>query len=140
MSFMHKKRLFLLIFILSGISMAAGLILYALSKNIDLFYSPTQLAEATLAPQKSIRVGGMVVKNSVHKGDDLKVTFTLTDFQHEVQVHYRGILPDLFREGQGVVALGKLNPNGEFDASQILAKHDEKYMPPEVAGTLKLKT
>jgi cytochrome c-type biogenesis protein CcmE len=140
MSSLHKKRLFVVVFMIGGLGLAAGLILFALSKNIDLFYSPSQLAETTLPYQKSIRVGGMVVKDSVKRDQDLNVTFTLTDFEREVIVHYQGMLPDLFREGQGVVALGKVNMNGEFYATQILAKHDEKYMPPEVAGTLKAKT
>lgn len=140
MSPVQKKRLFVVGFIFGGVALAASLILIALSKNINLFYSPTQLAESVIPHHKVIRVGGMVVKNSVKRASDLNVTFTITDFEREVIVHFNGILPDLFREGQGIVALGKVDEKGEFYASQVLAKHDEKYMPPEVAGTLKLKT
>lgn len=140
MSPLQKKRLFIVSFILGGVTLAAALTLFALSKNINLFYSPTELANASVSQHKVIRVGGMVVKNSVKRGADLNVSFTITDYQREIVVHYEGILPDLFREGQGIVALGKVNEKGEFCASQVLAKHDEKYMPPEVAGTLKLKT
>lgn len=140
MSPVQKKRLFFIGFILGGLALATTLILIALSKNINLFYSPAQLAESSIPPHKTIRVGGMVVKNSVKRAPDLNVAFTITDFQREMIVYYNGILPDLFREGQGIVALGKIDEKGEFHASQVLAKHDEKYMPPEVAGTLKLKT
>lgn len=140
MSPLQKKRLFVVSFILGGVILAAALILIALSKNINLFYSPTELSQVTVSQHKVIRVGGMVVKNSVKRASDLNVSFTITDFQREIVVHYDGILPDLFREGQGIVALGKIDEKGEFHASQVLAKHDEKYMPPEVAGTLKLKT
>lgn len=140
MSPAQKKRLFVTGFIVGGVTLAATLILIALSKNINLFYSPAQLAESSVSPHKIIRVGGMVVKNSVKRDPELHVTFTITDFQREMVVYYHGILPDLFREGQGIVALGKINEKGEFHASQVLAKHDEKYMPPEVAGTLKLRT
>ena len=137
MSSLHHKRLFLVCFVVGGLTLALGLILYALSKNIDLFYTPTEIKEQAALPHKTIRVGGMVVNNSVKRGNDLGVDFTVTDFQNELVIHFKGILPDLFREGQGVVALGKISETGEFYADQVLAKHDENYMPPEVASSLK---
>lgn len=140
MSPVQKKRLVVVSFVIGGLSLAMGLILFALSKNIDLFYTPTQVKEQNVVRNKTIRVGGMVVKESVKRHQDLRVQFTVTDFENEMVINYKGILPDLFREGQGIVALGQLNEGGVFNASQVLAKHDEKYMPPEVAATLKLKT
>lgn len=140
MSPVQKKRIFVVSFVVAGLSLATGLILFALSKNIDLFYTPTQVKAESIPLHKTIRVGGMVVKNSVKHQNDLRIEFTVTDFEHELVIHYKGILPDLFREGQGVVALGQIDEAGSFNASQILAKHDEKYMPPEVAATMKLKT
>src|SRR5690242_9004390 len=136
MSFIHKKRLVVVISLVVGISLASGLVLYALKQNINLFYSPSQLENENISDQKNIRIGGMVVKNSVVRHKDMKVEFVITDFHSQVKIHYKGILPDLFKEGQGVVAQGKLGKNGEFTANQILVKHDEKYMPPEVAATL----
>lgn len=140
MSPVQKKRIFVVSFVVTGLSLAAGSILFALSKNIDLFYTPTQVKVESIPPHKTIRVGGMVVKNSVKHQNDLRIEFTVTDFEHELIIHYKGILPDLFREEQGIVALGQIDEAGAFNASQILAKHDEKYMPPEVATTMKLKT
>jgi len=137
MALIHQKRLVAVIFVVAGLGMAIGLILYALSNNINLFYTPTQLSEEKKLPHV-IRIGGMVVKNSVHRKEDLSVDFLMTDFNKTIKVNYKGILPDLFKEGQGVVALGKLETSGSFEASQILAKHDEKYMPPEVKATLKV--
>lgn len=137
MSMLHQKRIVLISVLFIGLALATGLILFALSKNIDLFYTPTQVAHQESPRQQSFRVGGMVVKNSVKRNNDLRVQFTVTDFEHNVDIHYQGILPDLFREGQGVVAQGKLDANGVFQATQILAKHDENYMPPEVAPMLK---
>ncbi len=138
MSPTQKKRLIVVISLVGGISIAVTLILYALSHNINLFYTPTQLAQSTVPETKTIRVGGMVVKNSIVRGNNLEVGFVITDFNQALQIKYTGILPDLFKEGQGVVALGRLE-NGSFNASQILAKHDEKYMPPEIASMLKVK-
>ncbi|MGE3319291.1 MAG: cytochrome c maturation protein CcmE [Candidatus Berkiella sp.] len=134
MSLMHQKRIVLVVMLVVGLSVGVGLVLYALSQNINLFYTPTQLAEQSIAPHKMIRVGGMVLKGSVKRSDALNVVFTITDFSHETKIHYAGIMPDLFKEGQGVVALGKVASNGEFIAEQILAKHDENYMPPEIAN------
>ncbi len=116
-----------------GLSLCLGLILYALSQNINLFYTPTEIASDMAPMDKTIRVGGMVVDGSFTRGDKLNVEFTLTDFENTLVVQYNGILPDLFREGQGIVAQGVLNANGHFEAKQVLAKHDENYMPPEIA-------
>lgn len=138
MSSVHKKRLMIVGSLIIGLSLALGLILYALSQNINLFYSPSQLRTARISSGKIIRVGGMVVKNSVVRKNDLSVEFMVSDFQQQIKIHYQGILPDLFKEGQGIVALGKLDKDGEFQANQVLAKHDEKYMPPEVAASLKM--
>ncbi len=103
--------------------------MYALRQNIDLFYSPTELHAANILPQQQIRRGGMVRHDSIQHTNNLKVTFVVTDFKDDVIVHYTGILPDLFKEGQGVVASGSLNADNIFVADQILAKHDQNYMP-----------
>lgn len=140
MSLLHQKRIVLVVMIVVGLCAGVGLVLYALSKNINLFYTPTQLVNESISPQKTIRVGGMVQKGSVKHHDALAVEFTITDFKHQTTIRYKGIMPDLFKEGQGVVALGKLSPNGEFVAEQVLAKHDENYMPPEIANLKSEKT
>ncbi|MCS5711397.1 cytochrome c maturation protein CcmE [Candidatus Berkiella aquae] len=137
MSLVHQKRIVLVLTIVIGLSVGIGLVLYALSQNIHLFYTPSQLATDNVSPQKKIRVGGMVIVGSVKHRDDLAVEFTITDFKQETKIRYRGIMPDLFKEGQGIVALGKLSTNGEFVAEQVLAKHDENYMPPEIADLKK---
>lgn len=138
MNAIRKKRLITIAVILFILSAALGLVMYALQQNINLFYSPTQIASGEAPVNTTIRAGGMVVVGSVHRNSDtLDVTFDVTDFKHNVRIQYRGILPDLFREGQGIVAQGKLMNNGIFRASQVLAKHDEKYMPPEVSDALK---
>lgn len=137
MSVMHQKRIVLVLTLVVGLSLGVGLVLYALSQNINLFYTPTQLATEQISPNKTIRVGGMVVKGSVKRLDALAVEFTVTDFKHETKVRYQGIMPDLFKEGQGAVALGKIGSHGEFVAEQVLAKHDENYMPPEIANLTK---
>lgn len=138
MNHIHKKRLAFIATLIVGISVALSLVLVALRQNINLFYTPTQVVRGE-APQKHLfRVGGLVRKGSVVRaGNDLNVRFVLTDTANDVIVSYQGILPDLFREGQGVVAQGNLNGNGVFVASEVLAKHDEKYMPPQVAQALK---
>lgn len=138
MTLAQQKRCILVLSLVIGIGSAVALILYALSQNINLFYTPTQIVEEKVIVSKNIRVGGMVVKNSLIRRDDLAVEFLIQDFKNQIKIYYEGILPDLFREGQGIVALGKLTPEGQFRASQVLAKHDEKYMPPEVATALKL--
>jgi cytochrome c-type biogenesis protein CcmE len=122
--------------VLVGVVVAVTLAARAFQENLLYFFSPTQVA-AGEAPHRVFRVGGMVVKNSVQREPgSLTVHFVLSDFAHEVPVQYTGVLPDLFREGQGIVARGRLDSSGTFVAEEVLAKHDEKYMPPEVADAL----
>ncbi len=120
-----------------GCTIATGLALLALRENINLFFSPSQIVEGTAPSNTTIRLGGMVVAGSVQRGDNLGVTFVLTDLAEQVTVTYEGILPDLFREGQGIVTQGKLDSTGRFVAEQVLAKHNETYMPPEVNDALR---
>ncbi len=133
----RKKRLILVGLILGGVALSAALALTALNQNINLFYSPSQVA-AAVAPKNTVfRLGGMVVDGSVQRNsENLAVQFDLTDTAETVTVRYSGILPDLFREGQGIVALGRLSGT-LFVADQVLAKHDETYMSPEVSEALK---
>lgn len=133
----RKQRLVLVLFLVFGVAIAVGLALYALNQNINLFYSPTQIAEGEAPVGTRIRAGGMVVEGSVIRDtESLKVRFDMTDYAKNVTVEYTGILPDLFREGQGIVAQGQLDSQGIFQAVEVLAKHDENYMPPEVAEAL----
>lgn len=133
----RKKRLFVIMIILVLLGTAMSLVMYALQQNINLFYSPSQIALGEAPHNANIRAGGMVVEGSVARHPEtLAVSFEVTDFQHKVRIEFSGILPDLFREGQGIVAQGKLNGDGVFEATQVLAKHDEKYMPPEVTEAL----
>ena len=131
-----RKRLWLLVGSLAVLGVAATLVLTALNDNIVFFYSPTQVAEKKPGPERRFRLGGLVEPGSIKK-DGPEVRFTVTDLQKTVPVVYRGLLPDLFREGQGVIAEGTLGPDGVFLARDVLAKHDENYMPPEVAKALK---
>ena len=131
-----RKRLWLLLASLATLGVAATLVLTALNDNIVFFYSPSQLAEKKPAPDRRLRIGGLVEQGSVRK-DGQEVRFKVTDLKQSVDVVYRGLLPDLFREGQGVIAEGSLGPDGVFTARGVLAKHDENYMPPEVAKALK---
>jgi len=134
---LRRKRLLVIVGILAGVGIAVTLALSALRENINLFYTPTQIANGEAPVDARIRAGGMVEKGSLQRsGDSLDVQFVVTDFNKSVTITYRGILPDLFREGQGIVALGKLNANGVVVADEVLAKHDEKYMPPEVKKAL----
>lgn len=134
----RKKRLFIILAILAGVGIAVALALSALQQNINLFYTPTQIANGEAPQDTRIRAGGMVAEGSVKRtGDSLDVEFVVTDFAKSVTIRYHGILPDLFREGQGIVALGKLDGQGVLVADEVLAKHDEKYMPPEVTKALK---
>lgn len=130
MNRLHKQRVLILLVIVSSIAVAVGLGLFALQNNINLFYSPTQI-KAGMAPMNHvIRLGGLVEKGSVrHATQQLQVSFVVMDQNHRVPVDYKGILPDLFREGQSVVVEGKLDAQGTFIAGQVLAKHDEKYRP-----------
>jgi cytochrome c-type biogenesis protein CcmE len=135
----QKKRFILVSMLIIGIGTGIGLILLALNENINLFFTPSQVADGEAPNNQRFRIGGMVSENSVEKVDgELTVRFKLNDSTKEVQLEYAGILPDLFREGQGIVAEGKLNDNGIFVADQVLAKHDENYMPPEVEHALKM--
>ncbi|EPC02812.1 hypothetical protein L861_23650 [Litchfieldella anticariensis FP35 = DSM 16096] len=133
----RKQRLFVILGLVSLAAIAVGLTLYALRANINLFFSPIQIAAGEAPIERQIRAGGMVKEGSVSRNpDSLDVEFVITDFVEEVEVHYSGILPDLFREGQGVVVVGQLSENGRLHADQVLAKHDENYMPSEVAEAL----
>ena len=133
----RKKRLMIVLFILGGAGTAIGLTLYALSQNINLFYSPTQIANGEAPLNTRIRAGGMVVDGSVIRDpNSLRVEFAVTDFENSVPIVYSGILPYLFREGQGIVAQGEMDSDGKLQAVEVLAKHDENYMPPEVAEAL----
>jgi cytochrome c-type biogenesis protein CcmE len=120
-----------------GISAAAALTLTAFRKNLMNFYTPTDLVAGATAPGVRMRLGGLVERGSVKRGEGLRVNFKLADCEHVVGVRYDGILPDLFREGQGVVTEGALESGGTFRADSVLAKHDESYMPKEVADALK---
>ena len=135
---LRRQRFILVGLLVVGVSVAIALALLALRENINLFFSPTQVKAGEAPRQANFRLGGMVVEGSVRRPDtDLSVEFVLTDTVEQVTVTYRGLLPDLFREGQGIVAQGVLNNDGVFEARQLLAKHDENYMPPEVAEALK---
>lgn len=115
-----------------GVGMAVSFVLYALNKNINLYYTPSQISTSQL-PLKHLRVGGLVKKGSLKREPNtLNLTFVITDLAKEVQVQYTGIVPSLFREGQGVVVEGQFTKQGVFQANQVLAKHDEKYMPPGI--------
>ena len=131
-----RKRLWLLVGSLAVLGVAAALVLTALNDNLVFFYSPSQIAEKTIPPERRFRLGGLVEAGSVKKAGQ-EVRFTVTDTHKTISVVYRGLLPDLFREGQGVIAEGSLGPDGVFVAREVLAKHDENYMPPEVAKAIK---
>ena len=133
-----RRRLITVLAGLVALGAATALILAAFNDNLVFFYSPSELAAKHVGPERRIRIGGLVETNSVAKqADGHAVAFRVTDGKTELRVVYDGILPDLFREGQGVVAEGKVGRDGVFIASNVLAKHDEKYMPPEVADALK---
>lgn len=133
----RRQRLYVVLFIAVFSSAAIGLMVYAMRGNINLFYPPAEVVAGKAPVAQSIRVGGMVVKGSLRRAtDSLQVNFELTDYEATVPVVYTGILPDLFAEGQGAVATGVMNGNGVLEATEILAKHDENYMPPEVAEAL----
>ena len=132
----RRKRLYLVLGIVVGVGAAAALALSAFRQNVTFYFIPTQVDAGAVHGDQSFRLGGMVSKGSVQRAaGSLQVRFVLTDFKHDVPVTYTGVLPDLFREGQGVIAHGHLGANGVFDADEVLAKHDEKYMPPKIAGT-----
>lgn len=134
----RRQRLILIIVMVVGIGTAVGFALKSFNENLMYFFSTTDVMAGKAPKDALFRLGGMVVKGSVQRpGDGLTVHFKLTDFSKEVAVEYTGILPDLFREGQGIVANGKLDERGVFVAQEVLAKHDENYMPPEVKASLK---
>jgi len=133
----RKQKLFVILGLVSLAAIAVGLTLYALRSNINLFFSPVQIAAGDAPLARQIRAGGMVKEGSVDRDkQSLEVTFTVTDYVDDLEVRYGGILPDLFREGQGVVVVGELQQDGWLRADQVLARHDENYMPPEVAQAL----
>ncbi|MGX1351629.1 cytochrome c-type biogenesis protein CcmE [Bradyrhizobium elkanii] len=132
-----QRRLTLIGCALVVLAIAAGLVLNALRDSIVFFSTPSMVAEKHLGPGKRFRLGGLVQPGSLNRGDNLAVTFTVADGGATLPVAYKGILPDLFREGQGVVAEGALDANGVFRADTVLAKHDETYMPKDVADALK---
>ncbi|PCC97432.1 cytochrome c maturation protein CcmE [Halopseudomonas pelagia] len=133
----RKKKLLLILLVVFGVGIAVGLALTALQQNINLFYTPSQISAGEAPEGTRIRAGGMVVDGSLTRAtDSLEVQFAVTDGDKQVLVAYSGILPDLFREGQGIVALGRLNEDGMLMADEVLAKHDEEYMPPEVAQAM----
>lgn len=134
-----QKRLSLILGGLAVIGLAAGLVLYALSDTITFFHTPSDLTETGVQVGQRIRLGGMVEQGTVRKGPGTQTSFGVTDTLKTITVTYDGILPDLFREGQGVVTEGKLQPDGSFVADTVLAKHDENYMPRELAESLKSK-
>ena len=130
----RKQRLYALIAVLIGSLVATWLVVSALSENMNLFYSPTEIKDAKVDEVTLIRAGGMVKEDSIIKDTrTLNVTFTVTDYQNDLEINYEGILPDLFDENAGVVVRGNLKKDGTFKAIEVLAKHDENYMPPEVA-------
>lgn len=134
----RKQRLLLVLFIVFVAAIAATLLLYAIKESANLFYPPADVVAGKAPQDKRIRVGGIVRKGSVERtGNSLKVRFVVTDYAGDVTVEYEGILPDLFNEEDGVVAAGRLNQQGVFIADEVLAKHDENYMPPEVSDALK---
>ena len=136
----RRKLLFTVIFIVLGTGTATGLALMAFQQNLLYFYSPLQVKNGEAPGDRAFRVGGLVVNGSVIRDpDSLAVRFVLTDTVEQITVEYDGILPDLFREGQGIVAEGSFAEGGRFKADRVLAKHDENYMPPEVADVLKEK-
>ena len=132
-----QRRSFLIGTCLAVLGLATGLVLYALTDKITYFRTPSDIAEQKVKPGQRFRLGGLVSQGSVKRGDGATVEFSVTDTLKSQTVTYQGVLPDLFREGQGVVTEGVLNPKGIFVADTVLAKHDENYMPPDVAKSLK---
>jgi len=137
MSPLRKKRLYMVLLLVAGVSIATFLIIQAFSQNMMFFFSTSEVKQGSAPVDRDFRIGGLVVEGSVVRDSkSLKVNFDLTDTLTSVTVEYTGILPDLFREGQGIIAKGQLSSSGVFVASEVLAKHDENYMPPEVADSL----
>jgi cytochrome c-type biogenesis protein CcmE len=133
----RRKRLLAVVAIVAGVGSATALAMLAFRDNLLYFYNPSQVLAGDAPPARTFRIGGMVTEGSVQRTPgSLEVRFVVTDFRNSMPVRYEGLLPDLFREGQGVIAHGRLNAAGEFVADEVLAKHDENYMPPEVAESL----
>lgn len=134
----RRRRLYFVLFGLALLGAAAGLMLNAFSDNLVFFHSPSDVSDRDIPAERRFRLGGIVEENSVRRDPDgVTIRFRVTDTLAAREVRYRGLLPDLFREGQGVLADGALDESGIFVATEILAKHDENYMPPEVADALK---
>jgi cytochrome c-type biogenesis protein CcmE len=134
----RQKRMITVVAILAGVGIATAFALQSFQKNLLYYYSPSQIQAGEAPSARSFRVGGLVENGSLKREPgSLEVRFTLTDYAHQQSVSYTGVLPDLFREGQGVIARGKMGSDGMFVAEEVLAKHDENYMPPEVADSLK---
>ena len=136
----RQRRMVLVVGILAGVAVAGALALQALRSNVMFFFDPSQIAQGQAPIDKRFRLGGMVKVGTVHRNaGSLDIRFVVTDYKRDVPVMFTGVVPDLFRENQGVVAHGKLGRDGIFVADEILAKHDENYMPPEVARAIKAK-
>ncbi len=134
----RRRRLYWVLAIVAGVSVAGALALRAFEQNVMFYFDPSRIAAGEVKPGERFRLGGMVEQGSLRRTPGtLEVQFVVTDFRHSVPVRYDKVLPDLFREGAGVVAHGRLDAQGTFVADEVLAKHDEKYMPPEVARSLK---
>jgi cytochrome c-type biogenesis protein CcmE len=137
----RRKRLVAVIAILIGVGAATALAMLAFQDNLLYFYNPSQIMAGEAPQGRTFRIGGMVTQGSLQRTEGtLKIRFVVTDYKHSIPVNYEGLLPDLFREGQGVIAHGRLTESGDFVADEVLAKHDENYMPPEVAESLKMQT
>jgi len=133
----RRRRLYWVLGILAGVGLAAALALRAFQQNVMEYYDPTHIAAGEIAQGKRFTLGGMVEQGSLRRTPgSLEVSFVVTDFRHSIPVHYDKVLPDLFREGAGMVAHGRIDATGTFIADEVLAKHDENYMPPEVARSL----
>jgi cytochrome c-type biogenesis protein CcmE len=133
----RRKRLLAVVAILVGVGAAAALAMLAFEDNLLYFYNPTQVLAGDAPDGRTFRIGGMVTQGSFARTEGtLEVRFVVTDYRHSIPVRYEGLLPDLFKEGQGVIAHGRMTETGEFVADEVLAKHDENYMPPEVAESL----
>ena len=126
----RSKRVLIILGGLASVGVASALVLNALNSNVAFFFTPTQVTSGEAPQGRAFRVGGLVKPGSLQR-DQMTVEFVITDTARDMRVRYTGILPDLFKEGKGAVAQGRLNPHGEFEASEVLAKHDENYMPPE---------
>lgn len=137
MNIKQKKRLWVVMGVFLILAMIVSLVAFALRQNISLYYTPEQIIKHQAPLDRTIRMGGMVMSQSLvqHK-QPLDIDFVVTDYKGQIKVHYHGLLPDLFREGQGIVVKGKLTSYNAFEAKEVLAKHDENYMPPEVKSSL----